>query len=95
MSNTEWIDITSYSRNDKERAPSWWQLRFGKCVLRVGNKHIHHQENPKWFMIFNNGQHEILGAKDQLTEEEAKAKAIECALGRLELALDKLREFHC
>lgn len=86
----EWIDITSYSRDDKERAPSWWRVDLGRFKLKVGNKHIYHKERPLWLMIFDEG-HETLGVKDKMTEEEAKTKALEIARRRLQEALDAIK----
>ena len=86
----EWIDISSYSRDDKERIPSWWRTNLGEFNLSVGNKHIYHKTEPKWFMIFDQ-EHEILGVKDQMTEEEAKTKALEIARRRLQEALDAIK----
>lgn len=81
----KWTDITSYSRDDVERVPTWWSIKLGAFVLKVGNEHIHYRDNPVWFMIFERG-HEVLGVKDKFTEEEAKAKALDTALYRLEMA---------
>ncbi len=86
----EWIDITSYSRDDKERAPSWWRASLGEFTLKVGNKHIYHREEPRWLMIFDKG-HETLGLRDEMTEEEAKTKALEIAQRRLQEALDAIK----
>lgn len=86
----EWIDITSYSRDDTERVPSWWKAQLGKFILKVGNKHIYHRKEPKWFMIFDQ-EHEILGVRDDFTEEEAKTKALEIARRRLQKALDAIK----
>ena len=77
-----WKDITSYSRGE-EHIPSWWSIKLGGFILKVGNAHIDYRENPQWFMIFHGGRHEVLGPKSSFTEEQAKIHALEIVSDRL------------
>lgn len=41
MSEQHWIDVTSYSRDDKQREPKTWEQRVGDLHVIV-TRHIRH-----------------------------------------------------
>ena len=69
----EWIDGSSYSRDDKEKIPSVWKFIIKGLIIISVHKHIHYPEG-QWLLtclpFFNKYE---LPQKDV---EEAKAAAI-------------------
>lgn len=48
----QWKDQTSYSRDDRERTPSVWQLQLTRDIrITVVRKHIHNPDS--WVMHCN------------------------------------------
>ena len=70
--NHKWEDISSYSRNDKERIPSVWQIDIGGLSLCV-HRHIHYPKDSWLFscdLLFD--KYEL----DSKNIDEAKDEAI-------------------
>ena len=70
---TQWTDGTSYSRDDKERIPTTWELRVGKLRIWITNGHVCYK--GIWIMTCPdlNLREIVLLAK---TKEEAQREAI-------------------
>lgn len=43
-----WVDVSSYDRNDKERIPSSWMCKLEKVDVRV-HRHIHYGKDT-WLL---------------------------------------------
>lgn len=45
MSKTEWNDCTTYSRGDKERVPTCFEIKHGWLRICITSDHIYHRPN--------------------------------------------------
>ncbi len=75
----EWKDASSYSRNDKERIPTVWELKVGGLRIVV-HRIIHY---PEWYVsCYNlNIENKCLYTDDV---EEAKAIGIKTIINKIE-----------
>lgn len=88
----EWKDITTYSRDDKERLPTSYAMEVGSLRITITCGHIYYR--PAWVMhcvplAIDSKQ---LYAKDL---EEAKQKAIDIVgreIAKLQKAFDVIYE---
>ncbi len=79
MSRPVWEDITSYSRDDRERIPSTWELRLTREVrIVVTRGHIYDREN--WVMHcapwFDTHSLKLPSTVDNRDEAMARATAL-------------------
>ena len=69
----EWKDVTTYSRGQKERTPTAWQISSGTPRVYITNDHLHYK--GLWIMhCFKVGIDTKQIAADNL--EDAKAMAL-------------------
>lgn len=85
----EWRDATSYSRDDKERKPTAFALKFGGIRLSVTSGHIYYR--GKWVMhcepFYNT--YPLAGT----TEAEAKSQAVALVQIKIEEAAKELADY--
>ncbi len=85
---TKWIDSSSYSRNDKERIPNIWKIKFGAVSITVAYGHVTYAK--QWIIrcdpFFDNKQ---LG---NISEAEAKTLAIKMVKDQLSIALQEISQ---
>ena len=84
----KWTDVTSYSRSDKERKPTSWQLDAGPLAVTVV---FNHRDRPgEWcFHCYDLGM-DTESLPGVSTEQEAKSKALTVIGLRLSRLLDTL-----
>lgn len=71
----EWKDATCYSRGDKERKPTTWEVQSGPLRIVVTCGHFHHR--PEWVMhCFSIGLDKA-ALRMGLTKEQAQAEAVD------------------
>lgn len=69
-----WKDITSYSRDDKERKPTTFEAKSGKLRIVVTCGHIHYR--GEWIMHCDKLGIDTLHLKNCESLKEAKIRAI-------------------
>ena len=69
----EWKDVTSYSRDDKERKPTGFQIGVGDLQIIITCAHIYH--SPNWVVHCYALQIDTKRLQ-ATTREEAQAEAI-------------------
>jgi len=77
---SEWKDITSYNRDDKERKPTSYRLALGRLHVTVTSGHIYYK--GRWVM--HCAPFYDTHVLDVTTKEEAQRKALE--LVRIKIA---------
>jgi hypothetical protein len=83
-----WKDVSSYSRDDKDRTPVSWQLKVGSMAVVV-TRYIYAAKD-EWTLScppFYN--HKVLQSKDI---DEAKSEAIAMVMTHLDVALQHICE---
>jgi len=86
----EWVDTTSYSRNDKDRKPSCWTYDTGKLQISVLTGH--RAVPDRWVMhCFNLGMDTVvLKAPIETPVADVQAAAIRVVRRRLTEMLNSL-----
>jgi len=90
MEQQNWIDSTTYTRNDKNRVQSAWTLKNKHIKITVMNKHRYYP--GKWVLhCFSIGIKEhILGCAEKYTVEQAKQIGLKIVKNRLQSMLDSI-----
>lgn len=72
----KWTDATNYSRTDKERTQTSWQIDHRGMRIFITKKHLHYP--GEWIMHCKEIgiQNSPLGLKSDADPEEAKKKAL-------------------
>lgn len=76
-----WKDVTSYSRNDKERKPTTFEVREGALRVVITCGHISYR--PQWVMHCNALSIDTYPLKKGLSKEQAEAEAMSVVFQRL------------
>ena len=88
-----WNDVSSYSRDDKERKPTTFESKYGALRIVVTCGHIHYQ--PQWVMHCYALAIDTCALKKDSTKEEAQAEALDIVderLTELKKCVDNLRK---
>ena len=80
-----WKDCTTYSRNDKERKPTTFEISHGGLRICVTNGHIHYR--GQWVMHCYALGIDTLPIPTGLTKEQAQNEAL-CIVGKKLAALE-------
>lgn len=84
----EWKDITSHSRDDKERIPNTWDTKAGNLRITITRGHIYHRGSPEPWVVHCRpwfDTHPLKGIKaDDI--EGAQTKALAMARNQVGLA---------
>jgi hypothetical protein len=71
----EWKDVTSYSRNDKERTPTTFEVKEGPLRIVITCGHIYHR--PEWVMHCHAVAIDGHPLKKGATKEQAETEALQ------------------
>jgi len=83
-----WKDVTTYSRDDKDKCPHWWRAEIDHFHLSVGDRHIYYPKGDTWLLNCSPWYNAYpLKAK---SFEDAKAEAISLVKERIKKILDAL-----
>ena len=84
MKSPKWEDVSSWSRDEKDRTPKTWQCRLGPMVLVV-TRHVHYRG---WVMRSDFDECQPLMSSEI---EAAKNEALERIMSCLLLVVDDCR----
>lgn len=90
---TQWKDITSYSRDEKDRVPSVWQfsaIKFPRIVIVRNHRYLPDEwvvTCSPWFEAHGLGLPSVIENRD-----EAKARAIKLVKSTIKEMYDALDE---
>ena len=95
---TQWRDCTSYSRDDKERVPTTYEIKHGYLRIVITCGHIYHR--PKWVLHcqtigIDSRPLSHFGSIEPLTSESdldtVKTRAIEIVEARIDEINDDIK----
>lgn len=78
----EWKDVTSYSRDDKERKPTTFEAKEGALRIVITCGHINHR--PQWVMHCGALSIDTYPLKEGATKEQAEEESLALVHERLE-----------
>ena len=86
----KWEDASHYSRDDKERVPHTFEVRFAD--VRVAVTRWIHGEPDRWYLICPEADmsHELLRSRDLKEAKHEALRLIHIVFSRRMRALDKL-----
>lgn len=84
---TEWKDVTSYSRDDKEKTPTTYESKFGDLRLVITCSHIHDRGN--WRVICRPFFERFI---DKRVEDYNVEQIQEIAVSMLREKIDRINE---
>lgn len=77
-----WKDVTSYSRDDKERKPTTFEAKEGALRIVITCGHIHYR--PQWVMHCHALSIDTYPLKKGATKEQAEDESLALVHERLE-----------